>query len=186
MVNVADGAETERHAAENQGENDANQGDTPSSGLGKEHEGPANGYLPADLEMERERAQKRPHDTAPAPEDDKGSGGTTDLACLHAVGGDFVVALFRLGGEGHDEAHVHEEDAGGKANAEVMAICLFHGEKEPRQEEIDAADGANGGDPVGNGTNRFEALWVDPVGERTGQAAFYAVGDFLAETPVDD
>ncbi|KAF1736232.1 hypothetical protein CRV24_001839 [Beauveria bassiana] len=186
VVDVANGAEAKGDTTEDESEDDADERDAPAGGLGKVHEGAADADLPAYLQVQGEGAQKCPHDAAPAAEDEKATRGAADGAGLHAVRGDSVVALVRAGGERHDEAHVHEEDGAGEADAEVVAVRFVDGQQSPREEQVEAAEGADGGGPVGDGTDGAEAIGVDPFGERAGQAAGDAFGDFLAEAAVDD
>lgn len=104
VVDVTGSAKSERHATEDEGNDDANKWDTPARSLGKNHKVAAHDNLPTNLEMQGQRSQEYPHDTGPASEQEKGPRGTADFARLHAVRCNVVVALLRLIGKWHDEA----------------------------------------------------------------------------------
>lgn len=104
-------AKTEGHATENQGENKADDGDAPSSGLGKNHKVAAHENLPADLQVKGQRAKERPHDTTPASKYQHSARRSTDAQGVHVIGGDGIEALVRLSCERNDEAHLSQQSA---------------------------------------------------------------------------
>ena len=66
VIDMACLAKTERDTTEDEGQDDSQNGDSPTSCLGKNHEVLANENLPANLKMKRHRPEKHPHDACPA------------------------------------------------------------------------------------------------------------------------
>jgi hypothetical protein len=152
VVDVARRPEPERHAAEDEGDDDADGGDAPADGLRKPHKVPPDDQLPADLEMERQGAQENPHHTCPAAHDEEEARSATHGARLHRIRRDLVEALLRVPGKGNDkpelgrelasfsslaqtamgyeegvEAYVHKDDCHGEADAQIMPVRLVDG-----------------------------------------------------------
>lgn len=127
VVDVAGGTEAEGDAAKDDCQHSTKDGDAPAGGVRHPHEAAADDDLPANLQVQGQRSQKHPHDGRPAAENKERAGGATDAAGVHAIGRDGVIAFLGVGGEGDDEAEVQEADAGGQADAEVVAMCLIDG-----------------------------------------------------------
>lgn len=71
VVNVAGGSEPERHSTEDDSADHTNDGNTPAGSLREPHKVATNDDLPADLQVERQGAQKNPQHTRPSSQDEK-------------------------------------------------------------------------------------------------------------------
>ena len=106
MVDVADVSEPKRDSGQTERYREDDDGNQPTEG---QHgiEGPiCQSDLPTNLKMQSERSAKYPHHSCQSTKQDKGSTDSTRAARRHVVRCDLVVTLFRLGGQGDDEAEL--------------------------------------------------------------------------------
>lgn len=148
VVDVTSRAETERDTTEDDGHDSTENGDAPAGRVRHPHEAAADDNLPANLQMQRQRAQKDPDNSRPTTENEQSTRSTADAARVHAIRRDGVGALVGLASERDNETEVHKHDADRQADTEVVAVGLLNGQEGPGQQERDTANRTDDGDPV--------------------------------------
>lgn len=183
MVDVTRLPESEGHAAQEEGEDNADSGKAPADSLREPHEVPPDNQLPANLQVKRERAQEHPHHARPTSHDDEEARRRTHRARLHRIRRDCIIALLGISCQWDNETelrtdlasptcqycawnpktYVHKHHGRGEANTQVMPERLVDRQNSPRQQKEDAANRTCDCDPIRRRIHGLEAVGIGPL-----------------------